>query len=123
MLETVFVLKRNADTTEGRGPMVLHSVWGVEVEAKRFMDKQPGVMGRRAKWSSGPLASGGDWTIEEFPVLMSELDYTNAQLQETRIRALAKLSAEEKVALGIHPSIESAVRANLAREFGQLGHR
>ena len=42
---------RNADETEGRGPMVPDLAFLHKEHAERYIDEQPGVMGRRAKWS------------------------------------------------------------------------
>ena len=58
----VFIVRRNADSTEGRGPMVLDSVWRSRKKAAAYIDGQPGVMGIREKWSEKEF---GDWTIEE----------------------------------------------------------
>ncbi len=55
----IYIVERNADTTEGRGPMVIDSVWLDWNKAAAYIDDKPGVMGRRAKWSESP----DDWRI------------------------------------------------------------
>ena len=40
--------------------MVFDSVWKNKKEAENFIDQQPGVMGRRQKWSQDKY---GDWEI------------------------------------------------------------
>lgn len=58
----IYIVKRNSDSTEGRGPMVVDSVWLSREKANDYIDDQPGVMGVRQKWSHMPY---GDWTVTE----------------------------------------------------------
>ena len=95
----VYILRYNSDSTEGRGPMVIHSVWGNRDECIKFMDKQSGVQGRKQKWSEPH--SGGDWDMIEHTLLWEEKDVTEMENIQTRERALAKLSDEEKKVLGL----------------------
>ncbi len=65
-MKTVHIVFRNADTTEGRGPMVLDRVFADKEKANAFIDSQPGVMGRRAKWST---ILYGDWEVRTLEVI------------------------------------------------------
>ena len=56
---------RNADETEGRGPMVPDLAFLHKEHAERYIDEQPGVQGRRAKWSRSTY---GDWRISPLEV-------------------------------------------------------
>jgi hypothetical protein len=94
----VYGLYYNSDMTEGRGPMLLHSIWDNWAECVKFMDKQTGIMGRKAKWSTQKY---GDWRIEEHYIVSSEADMTEKQNHEIKQKALAKLTDEEKKALGL----------------------
>jgi hypothetical protein len=100
----VWVVKRNSDTTEGRGPMVVDSIWtaDAEEECAAYIDGQHGVMGRTAKWSE---AEYGDWTMERTPLFDSRSTKKSRDEADLRISALKKLSPKEKVALGLSPKI------------------
>lgn len=98
----VWVVKKNADMTEGRGPMIFDSVW-VDDRAKvaEYIDSQPGCMGRRVKFSEQKY---GDWTMERVILYRNYRDakqLTEEQLAQVREQALAKLSNTEKIALGL----------------------
>jgi len=67
LTQKVFVVYFNADMIEGRGPMLFHSVYADRKKAEKFIDKQPGVMGRKVKWSTEKY---GDWTIEEKEMIL-----------------------------------------------------
>lgn len=57
----VYLVFRNADMTEGRGPMVFDKkVFSSFETAADYTDRQTGVMGRKAKWSEQEY---GDWQI------------------------------------------------------------
>lgn len=90
----VYLVYRNSDTTEGRGPMVLDSVWKTRNLAEDYMDTKPGIMGRHARWSQDKY---GDWTVQEQPVRDEPYD----PIADIKKRALGKLSAEEIQALEI----------------------
>jgi hypothetical protein len=93
-MTTVYCVYRNADMTEGRGPMLLDSIWASKELAEDYMDCQQGVMGRQERWSK---SKSHDWEVREFSV-HSEKHYP---IRIVRERALAKLSVEEKEALGL----------------------
>lgn len=65
---TCYVVFKNSDMTEGRGPMVFDSVWLDAEKAAEYIDKQPGVMGRTAKWSEEKY---GDWEIRPIKIGVS----------------------------------------------------
>lgn len=99
MSEYVWIVKRQSDTTEGRGPMMFDSVWADDREqVAQYIDDKPGVMGRTQKWSE---EQHGDWTMERFPLFRDSVEIHEARQQELRQMALAKLSQEEMDALGI----------------------
>jgi len=89
---------RNSDEIEGKGPMVLDLTFLHKEHAERYIDEQPGVMGKRFKWSTKKY---GDWMIKEVDVIdfdiieKGELDY------KLKMRALSKLTDEEKQVLGL----------------------
>lgn len=70
----LYMVRRNADMTEGRGPMVEESFWFDRAKAVEHMDKQPGVFGRKppsGSWDTEPHL--GDWDIAPF-FTMDELE-------------------------------------------------
>lgn len=95
----VWVVKRNVDMTEGRGPMVLDSIWvDNKVEVAKYIDCQEGVMGRRAKWSE---MDHGDWTMERVELKNSYAKEFSKHMEKVRKKALQKLTDEEREALGL----------------------
>jgi len=66
---TIYVVLRESDMTEGRGPMVPDSYWVSRAKAKAYMNTKRGIMGRRPvndNWEDS--FSGGDWKIEKIKV-------------------------------------------------------
>lgn len=62
----IYAVYRNNDMTEGRGAMILDSIYTTRELAAEYADSKAGVMGRRKKWSA---ISCGDWEIREHEVL------------------------------------------------------
>lgn len=93
-MKTVYMTMRNADMTEGRGPMVQDLCFSSRELAAEYIDQQPGVMGRIGKWSEDKF---GDWKIQALEVL----DQIPDPNQKIREKALSKLTFEEKRALGL----------------------
>jgi hypothetical protein len=94
----IYQTYRNADETEGRGPVVPDLAFLHKEHAERYIDEQPGIRGRRGKWS---LNQYGDWYI--IPVNVIDYDTVELECNKEKIRqgALKKLSKEEKEALGL----------------------
>lgn len=86
--------RRNADMTEGRGPMVNDRAFVHREDAANYIDSRSGCMGRRAKWSEEKY---GDWDIQTVHVLTGPFDPE----AEAKAKALAKLTAEERKILGL----------------------
>lgn len=99
MSEYVYIVKRQSDTTEGRGPMAFDSVWADDrEEVAAYIDDKPGVMGRTKKWSE---ELHGDWTMERYPLYRDSVEMHEARQTKLREDALSKLSVEEIDALGL----------------------
>lgn len=90
----IYQTYRNSDTTEGRGPMVPDKAFMRKEHADAYIDEQPGVQGRRVKWSTATYA---DWHVKEIEVLESAYDSTESKINA----ALAKLTPEERSLLGL----------------------
>lgn len=101
MIESyVWVVMKNADTNEGRGPMVLDSIWaaGAEVECRAYVNSRPGVQGRRCEWTKDAY---GDWTMTRHELHSSLQEIVKAERAALRRGALAKLTPQEREALGL----------------------
>lgn len=96
----VWVVKKQADTVEGKGGTVLDSIWEADAEEQcaAYIDTQPGIMGRREKWSE---QDHGDWTMEKVPLFNTTQDKADRDRAVLRRKALLKLSDAEKEALGV----------------------
>lgn len=94
----VYGAYKNADMTEGRGPMVLDKTFSLKEDCDNYIDKQSGVMGRKGKWSE---AKYGDWETKAINVCESVDEADKVHIEEIREKALKKLSVLEKKALGL----------------------
>jgi hypothetical protein len=96
----VFVTRYNADMTEGRGPMVNDMAFSRREDAAQYIDGKHGVMGRRpiTPWSQQPH---GDWDIVEITVAETVEEVQRIMTNERRARALAKLTKDDREALGL----------------------
>ena len=94
----VYMTKYNADLTEGRGPMVNDKCFLHWNHAARYINSQPGVMGRTAKWTDRKY---GDWEIEEIEVIDYDILKEQERINREKKAALNKLSDYEKKILGL----------------------
>lgn len=94
----VYIVFCNSDTIEGRGPMVIDEVFLHKQDAIDYMDQQPGIMGRKAKWSEQKY---GDWAVKAWDVQEGPLDLETKRKCEAIRRAWSKLTAEELKLLGL----------------------
>lgn len=94
----VYGAYKNADMTEGRGPMVLDRTFSFEEDCNNYIDKQSGVMGRKAQWSRKRF---GDWETKPIYVFESADEAEKVYTEEIREKAMKKLTDLEKKALGL----------------------
>lgn len=94
----VYLTYKNSDTTEGRGPMVLDSIFLHRKDAAEYIDQQPGIMGCMGKWSEEKY---GDWQINEMDVYESFVDMKTITLAKEKAVALSKLTPKERQILGL----------------------
>lgn len=97
----VYTVMKNRDTTEGRGPMVAIETFTTEADAWMFCHGKPGVMGRKpddGDWKSSHM---GDWTVRETEVHDSLKAFKVSEDVKLRISGRAKLTPEERTALGV----------------------
>lgn len=98
----IYAAFRNQDMTEGRGPMVIDRIFARESDAEEYILQQHGVMGRKpADYGEPSWAGMGDWEVKRLAVMESLDDIDTFNTQAARESALAKLTAEEKIALGL----------------------
>lgn len=65
-MKKVFIVLRNGDMTEGRGPMVIDSVFSSEKTAWEYANDQLGVMGFKAPKEG--WKGSGHWNVNEYLV-------------------------------------------------------
>lgn len=87
MFDVVYVVLKNADMIEGRGPMLLHSVWSNEKQPKLFIHNKNNY--------------DGLYEIKQMSVYDSIVQMNAIEESNLRARALAKLTPEEMAALGL----------------------
>jgi hypothetical protein len=92
-MDSVFVVFRNSDETEGRGYSILDCIFTNEVEASIFCRDAPGIQGVRG-------ANSGVY-YKERPLFKSANDRIDYDKNKIKRDALAKLTALEKEALGL----------------------
>lgn len=97
-MKTIYLVKKNSDTTEGRGPMVIDCAFTKENDAKTYIDDKPGVMGRKAKWSEEKY---GDWQVEPLVVFETIEERNKWDKDAIKRAALAKLTPAERKVLGL----------------------
>jgi len=99
-MKTIYLVKRNSDTTEGRGPMVIDTAFFSRIEAAKYIDPKPGIMGRLSDkgWSTEKY---GDWMIEPLIVYDSLTESNNNSREKLIESAMAKLTDSERIALGV----------------------
>lgn len=94
----VWLVYKNSDTTEGRGPMVLDCIFHYRADAAAYIDQKPGIMGRKGKWSEEEY---GDLQIKEMDVFESFSNMEEIVKAKSKAAALAKLTPAEKILLGL----------------------
>lgn len=103
-MQKVYVVMRNADFTEGRGPMLMHSLWLRGPEAVKFVESQDGIYGspqRVEMGKYGHYASANGFQIDEKQIFVTLSEYEATADEAVRAAALAKLSPKEKAVLGL----------------------
>jgi hypothetical protein len=92
-MQKVYIVLKNADMTEGRGPMFPFTVFLSKAVAQVFISKQGGVFG-------GPPDNGG-WDIKEMEAYGTLEEYNKGKQEALKQSALKKLTREEKEVLGL----------------------
>jgi hypothetical protein len=95
---SVFEVLRNSDMTEGRGPMVYVATFTTNELAWEYANSQGGVMGRSNYGDWRTYSGGRDWDVKEKHV-HSSMENFDKKLKVQK--ALDKLTAEDKVLLGL----------------------
>lgn len=96
-MDVVVVLK-NADFTEGRGPMILDKVFDTVKNAEAYIKLQPGIYGSPQRRNGY-----GDWNGYDTVKcrVYSNENWKEIMDNELREAALRKLSDEERRVLGL----------------------
>jgi hypothetical protein len=94
----IYMTQSNSDMTEGRGPMRNEIAFLNREDAAKYIDNQPGVMGRRMQWSKEKF---GDWEIVEINVQEGPFDAQQALKEKAMKKLKSSLTVEEIKALGL----------------------
>lgn len=87
MTQMVYVVKKNADFTEGRGPMMFHKVFVDEETAVDYIMDQDGVFGspqceQTSRYARGGCRAFNGYALEPAPVVTRDDLEKFAYLQE-----------------------------------------
>ena len=98
---TVYATYRNADMTEGKGPMVMDKIFLDERDAHDYINQQDGVMGRKPEhgWQN---SNSGDWQVKPIQIFEHLLDSEEYVRQQNIKAAYQKLTPAEKAAIEWH---------------------
>jgi hypothetical protein len=94
---TIHIVRKNADSTEGSGPMVPIKYITDYEAAVAYVEAQPDPYGRVRSWNANRY---GDLSLEEVPVFESLDEIDDYAAIDIKAQALAKLTEQEKRALG-----------------------
>lgn len=102
-MQKVFLVLKNSDFTEGRGPMIAHLLFETREDAHKYVMDQPGIYGSvQMHGTYGGDGHYNGYEVKEMFVMKYE-EQEEFQKQQTIAAALKKLTAEEKLALGLAP--------------------
>lgn len=100
-MEYVWVVKKNADFTEGRGPMRLHKIFAHESDARHWIMDQQGIYGSKQGVSSVGSNNYNGYSIEKFYVIPDIQELERAAERKKEIAAQIKELQEEFDALKV----------------------
>jgi hypothetical protein len=95
---TICEISKNSDETEGRGPMKPIKYIKDRDEAIKYIEAQPDAWGREREWKGDRY---GDFQLGTIPVFESLAEIEDYEPVDLKSQALAKLTPEEKRALGL----------------------
>lgn len=106
--KSIFVVLRNADFTEGRGPMLIDTIFSTGPEAIKYVEAQQGIFGSKQKvdyqnsrLSRGLYATASGYEIVEYKVLDTVQEKAASDKAVARQKALDKLTPKERTLLGL----------------------
>ena len=99
----IYIVTKNADFTEGRGPMLFHAAFITGEAAVEYVLQQQGIFGSAQRVEMGKYghyAKCNGYNIDEH-YLYSASDIETLKTDQERKYALSKLSARERSLLGL----------------------
>lgn len=100
----IYIVFKNADFTEGRGPMLFHFAFTNGADAVKYVEAQGGIYGSPQKVTMNYLdhyAYGNGYKIDEVDVHNSLDGMLMEEYREAKAKALKKLTTEEQRLLGL----------------------
>ena len=95
---TIHIVLKNADETEGRGPMIPVKYILNHDDAVAYIESRPDAYSRQRKWQGERY---GDYELRTVPLLESLAEIEEYIPVDFKAQALAKLTDQEKKALGL----------------------
>jgi len=103
-MSLIYIVNKNADFTEGRGPMVFYKAFATLEDAQKHIMELPGIYGSTQQRDKSLSKVGREWyngyeilTATVYTYESASSDYQ----RKVKENALSKLTAEEKLILGI----------------------
>lgn len=104
-MKKIYIVNKNADFTEGSGPMLFHLAFEYSEDAINYVEKQEGIFGSPQKIERnkyGYFATANGYNIEEVILYTSSFELIEkTRKNKIRSNALRKLTTEEIEALGL----------------------
>jgi hypothetical protein len=103
-MKKVYIVRKNGDFTEGRGPMNYHRTFSNGPEAVRYVQAQEGIFGSPQHVELdkyGHYAYANGYSIDEEFVYESAGQAIDEAEEKERVKALNKLTARERKLLGL----------------------
>ena len=81
---TIYLVKKNSDMTEGRGPMVVEAAYEDEEAAWAHANEHAGVMGRKPRGGDWRQCGISDWTVEALKVITGGVEVVKQRSRRRR---------------------------------------
>lgn len=102
--EYIYIVSKNADFTEGRGPMLFDCAFTDGEVAISYVEDQDGIYGSPQKVERdkyGAFAYGNGYDIKKVPLYNSKEEISRVREDKEKATALGKLTTREKRLLGL----------------------
>lgn len=92
----VFIVLKNSDFTEGRGPMYFHSVWDTLEAATKYVMGQPGIFGSQQEKTYLGNKRERTWVYNGYDIIQSPLKTAEDALTPEQVAEIRSLLVTKK---------------------------